>query len=30
MHVHSYCFNKLNLLVSDVLVDVVVVVVVGS
>ena len=30
MHVQSYCFNNLNLLVFDVLVDVIVVVVVGS
>ena len=30
MHVQSYCFNDLNLLVFDVLVDVVVVVVIKS
>ena len=30
MHVQSYCFNNVNLLVFDVLVDVVVVVVIKS
>ena len=30
MHVQSYCFNNLNLLVFDVLVDVIVVVVIKS
>ena len=30
MHVQSYCFSNLNLLVFDVLVDVIVVVVVKS